>query len=162
MKDHSNYSVVDMELTPTAPSSIHTGKPPAPLSQGLAPACQSPPHSSQTTSGSSTKHTVVMAAGPSMIHTRKRKLESEEENDQLPEEFHPLAVSTPNVSCYLLQQHGRSLLREVFTVQAGRCSGGRWNGRRNVMLAFPKSFNLYSLSFQEPQNDHPRGAGWQQ
>ena len=83
-----NYSVVDMELTPTGPSSIHTRKRQPP------PPSQSPP---------STNYSVVdmelTPTGPSSIHTRKRQLEPEE--DQVPEEFQPLAVSTPNVSCYL-------------------------------------------------------------
>ena len=34
------------------------------------------------------------------IVVRKRQLEAEEEELELPEEFQPLAVSTPNVSSY--------------------------------------------------------------
>ena len=48
----------------------------------------------------------LSAPGPSRIQTRKRQREAEE--DQVLEEFQPLAVSIPNVSCYLsLQQHGK-------------------------------------------------------
>ena len=73
-------------------------------------------------------------------------------NDQLPEELHPLAVSTPNVSCYLLQQHGRSLLREVFTVQGGVVEEGGMGGGTQCQLF--QSHVIYILfPFQEPQND---------
>ena len=91
----------------------------------------------------------LTAAGPSTIHTRKRKLELEEE-DQVPEEFHRLAISTPNVSCYLLlQQHGRSFFREVFTGQAGIVEEGGMGG--GMLCRLLQSHVIYTFfSFPGP------------
>ena len=66
-----------MDLTKAGPSSIHTS-------------------TSQLTNCVKD----LMVPGPSSIHGHKRQLEEEE--DQVPEELQPLAISTPNVSCYLL------------------------------------------------------------
>ena len=75
----------------------------------------------------------LSAPGPSRIQTRKRQREAEE--DQVLEEFQPLAVSIPNVSCYLsLQQHGRYFHREVFTEQAGVVEGGEMGGGMSCQL----------------------------
>ena len=54
--------------------------------------CLQPP----TTSSSSLD--IVLPTTSS--NTRKRSLEAEEEELELPQEFQPLAVSTPNVSSY--------------------------------------------------------------
>ena len=90
----------------------------------------------------------LTAAGPSTIHTRKRKLELEEE-DQVPEEFHRLAISTPNVSCYLLlQQHGRSFFREVFTGQAGVVEEGGMGG--GMLCQLLQSHVIYTFFFSFP------------
>ena len=44
----------------------------------------------------------LTAPGSSSIHVRKRPLEAEEEELELPEEVQPLATSTPNVSSYIV------------------------------------------------------------
>ena len=84
----TNYSVVDMDLTPTGPSLIQTRKRQPP------PPSQSPPPSSLS-ANYSVDDTDIIAHGPP---SRKRQLELED--DKMPEEFQPQAVSTPNVSCY--------------------------------------------------------------
>ena len=58
--------------------------------------CLQPP----TTSSSSLDIVLPTTSSNTHTNTRKRSLEAEEEELQLPEEFQPLTVSTPNVSSY--------------------------------------------------------------
>ena len=45
---------------------------------------------------------LIMPATFLSISVRKRRLEPEEEDLELPDEFKPLAVSTPNVSLFFI------------------------------------------------------------
>ena len=75
----------------------------------------------------------LTAPGSSSIHMWKRPLEAEEE-DKVPEEFQPLAISTPNVSSYIVPDIWECTLqqeRSLHSVCVG--GGGGWRSTRNVV-----------------------------
>ena len=82
-------------------------------------------------------------------------------SDWVPQEFQPLAVSSPNVSCYLALNK-LTTAGKIFSLgsvyRTGSCSGGRGNGRGNEGECLPKSRDFTILLFQDPQGNSSKEA----
>ena len=82
-------------------------------------------------------------------------------SDWVPQEFQPLAVSSPNVSCYLALNK-LTTAGKIFSLgsvyRTGNCSGGRRNEGEWEEECLPKSRDFTILLFQDPQGNSSNAA----